>query len=152
MRRVVSVDRAAARTSRAEANPPCGRSNARHKLEHLFKFSGGVALATWFLLAMAIVAEVTATTSLKLSDGFTKILPVAVVVVGYLASFFLLARILERGMSLGVVYAIWSAIGVALIVLVDAVWFGHQLTAVQLGGMVLVVAGVIALELGGATA
>jgi small multidrug resistance pump len=109
-------------------------------------------MATWVLLAMAIIAEVTATTSLKLSDGFTKPGPVAVVVVGYLASFFLLAKILERGTSIGVVYAIWSAIGVALIVIVDAIWFGHRLSAVQAVGMVMVIGGVVALELGGSSA
>jgi small multidrug resistance pump len=109
-------------------------------------------VATWVLLAMAITAEVTATTSLKLSDGFTKPGPIAVVVVGYLASFFLLARILARGTSLGVVYAIWSAIGVALIVIVDIVWFGQRLSTVQAVGMVMVVGGVVALELGGGTA
>jgi small multidrug resistance pump len=106
-------------------------------------------MATWVLLAMAIIAEVTATTSLKLSDGFTRPGPVAVVVAGYLASFFLLAKILERGTSIGVVYAIWSAIGVALIVIVDAIWFGHRLSAVQAVGMVMVIGGVVALELGG---
>jgi small multidrug resistance pump len=121
----------------------------RNILEHLFKLFRGAPVATWVLLAMAIVAEVTATTSLKLSDGFTKLGPIAVVLVGYLTSFVLLARILARGTSLGVVYAIWSAIGVALIVIVDAVWFGHRLTAVQAVGMVLVVGGVVALELGG---
>jgi small multidrug resistance pump len=121
-------------------------------LEHLFKLFQGVPVATWVLLAMAIVAEVTATTSLKLSDGFTKLAPVAVVLAGYLASFFLLAKILERGTSIGVVYAIWSAIGVALIVIVDAVWFGNRLSAVQAIGMVMVIGGVVALELGGGTA
>jgi small multidrug resistance pump len=109
-------------------------------------------MATWVLLTMAIIAEVTATTSLKLSDGFTKPGPVAVVVVGYLASFFLLAKILERGTSIGVVYAIWSAIGVALIVIIDAIWFGHRLSAVQAVGMVMVIGGVVALELGGSAA
>ena len=49
-------------------------------------------------------------------------------------------------------YAIWAATGVALIVLVDVVWFGHRLTLVQALGMVLVVGGVLALELGGGTA
>jgi small multidrug resistance pump len=106
---------------------------------------------TWVLLAMAIVAEVTATTSLKVSDGFTKAGPIVIVVIGYAVSFFLLARILARDTSLGVVYAIWAASGVALIVLVDAVWFGHRLTLVQVLGMVLVVGGVVALELGGGT-
>jgi small multidrug resistance pump len=99
---------------------------------------------------MAIVAEVMATTSVKLSDGFTRLWPIAVIVAGYGTSFFLMSRILTRGMNLGVVYAIWSAVGVALIVVVDAVWFGNRLTLVQAVGMVLVVAGVAALQLGGA--
>jgi small multidrug resistance pump len=109
-------------------------------------------VATWVLLAMAIVAEVTATTFLKVSDGFTKVGPIIVVLVGYTASFVLLARILARDTSLGVVYAIWAATGVAIIVLVDVVFFGHRLSAVQAVGMVLVVGGVLALELGGGTA
>jgi small multidrug resistance pump len=107
---------------------------------------------TWLLLAMAIVAEVTATTSLKISDGFTKVVPITVVVLGYVVSFLLLARILARDTSLGIVYAIWAATGVALIVLVDIVWFGHRLTPVQAVGIVLVVGGVFALELGGGAA
>jgi small multidrug resistance pump len=108
-------------------------------------------MPTWVLLAVAITAEVTATTSLKLSDGFTKPAPIAFVVAGYATSFYFLARILARDTSLGVIYAIWAATGVALIVVVDAIWFGHRLTVVQAIGMVLVVGGVVALELGGTT-
>jgi small multidrug resistance pump len=73
-------------------------------------------------------------------------------VVGYLVSFYLLARILARGMNLGVVYAVWSAVGVALIVLVDILFFGERLSPLQVGGLLLVVLGVAALELGGTTA
>jgi small multidrug resistance pump len=109
-------------------------------------------LPTALLLVMAIVAEVTATTFLKVSDGFTKVGPIVVVVIGYLVSFFILSRILTRDTSLGVVYAIWAATGVALIVLVDVVFFGHRLTLVQALGMALVVGGVLALELGGGAA
>jgi small multidrug resistance pump len=109
-------------------------------------------LPTWLLLAMAILAEVTATTSLKVSDGLTKVAPSLVVVGGYVLSFVLLSRILVRDTSLGVVYAIWAATGVALIVLVDVLFFGHRLTLVQAVGMILVVGGVLALELGGGAA
>ena len=109
-------------------------------------------MPTWVLLAMAIVAEVTATTSLKVSEGFTRLGPIAVVVIGYMASFALLGLIFARDTSLGVVYAIWAATGVALIVLVDVVFFGHRLSLVQAVGMALVVGGVLALELGGGAA
>jgi small multidrug resistance pump len=102
----------------------------------------------WLLLAGAIVTEVVATISLKLSDGFSRLAPSAVVVVGYLVSFYLLAKVLSAGMSLGVVYAVWSALGVALIVIADVLWFGSRLTLVQVAGLFLVVLGVLALELG----
>jgi small multidrug resistance pump len=88
---------------------------------------------------------------LKLSEGFTRLGPVAAVVVGYSASFFLLSKILTRDVSLGVVYAIWSAAGVALIVVIDALWFDHRLSTLQIVGLCLVVAGVAALQSGAAT-
>jgi small multidrug resistance pump len=105
-------------------------------------------MLTWLLLAAAIAAEVCATVSLKLSDGFTRIAPSAIVVAGYLASFVLLSQILSRGMSLGVVYAVWSALGIAVIVLIDAFWFHERLSPLQLAGLVFVVAGVTALQVG----
>jgi small multidrug resistance pump len=107
-------------------------------------------MLTWLLLAAAIAAEVCATVSLKLSDGFTRIAPSAVVVAGYLASFVLLAQILSRGMNLGVVYAVWSALGIAVIVLIDAFWFHERLSPLQVAGLFFVVAGVAALQLGSA--
>jgi small multidrug resistance pump len=108
-------------------------------------------MVSWTLLGAAIIAEVAATMSLKLSDGFTKLIPSAVVIVGYVLSFYLLAQILQRGMNIGIVYAVWSAIGVALIVLIDVLWFDERLTTIQTTGLFLVVAGVVALELGGAS-
>jgi small multidrug resistance pump len=104
---------------------------------------------TWTLLVAAILTEVTATLALKVSDGFTKVVPSSIVVAGYFLSFFLLAQILVRGMPIGVVYAIWSAAGVALIASVDVAWFGERLSTVQVLGLFLVVFGVAALELGG---
>ncbi len=109
-------------------------------------------MTTWLLLAAAIITEVGATVCLKLSDGFTRLTPSVLVVVGYLVSFILLAQILMRGMNIGVVYAVWSALGVALIVLVDVLWFDERLSAIQVAGLFFVVAGVAALQLGGSTA
>ena len=72
----------------------------------------------WFWLALAIAAEVTATISLRLSEGFTKLLPSALVVVGYVVAFGALSQALVRGMPVGVAYGVWSAIGVALVALI----------------------------------
>jgi small multidrug resistance pump len=108
-------------------------------------------MLTWLLLAAAIAAEVCATVSLKLSDGFTRLGPSAVVVAGYLASFVLLSQILARGMNLGVVYAVWSALGIAVIVLIDRFFFHERLSGVQVAGLVFVVLGVAALQLGSTT-
>lgn len=106
---------------------------------------------SWALLVAAILTEVAATVALKMSDGFTRLVPSGVVVVGYLVSFWFLALILTRGMSLGIVYAIWSGIGVALIVLIDLIWFDERLTSVQTAGLLAVILGVAALELGGSS-
>ena len=104
----------------------------------------------WLLLAGAILSEVTATISLKLSDGFSKIVPGIIVVVGYVSAFILLSQVLKRGMSIGVAYGVWAAVGVGLVALVGALFLGDSLTLVQMGGLVLVAGGVLALEFGAA--
>ena len=104
----------------------------------------------WLLLAGAIITEVIATTALKLSDGFSRLVPSIVVAVGYLAAFGLLSQALSRGMSIGVAYGVWAAAGVALVAAVGAVFLGESMTWVQVGGIALVIAGVLALELGAA--
>lgn len=105
-------------------------------------------MVSWVLLGIAVLTEVTATVSLKLSDGFTRLVPVLFVIAGYGISFILMAKILQRGMEIGVVYALWSALGISLIVIVDAMWFGNKLGPVQIAGLVFIVLGITALELG----
>lgn len=104
----------------------------------------------WLLLAGAIVAEVTGTISLRMSEGFSRPQWATLVVLGYATAFVLLAQVLKRDIGIGVAYGIWAAAGVALVAVVGAVFLGDSLTAVQVGGLVLVIAGVVALELGGA--
>ncbi len=99
-------------------------------------------------LALAILSEVVATVSLRLSDGLSRLVPSIVVVVGYAASFLLLSRALVGGIPLGVAYGVWAAAGVALVALIGAVFLGDGLTLVQLAGIALVIGGVLALELG----
>ncbi|GAA0944764.1 multidrug efflux SMR transporter [Pseudonocardia zijingensis] len=104
----------------------------------------------WLFLAGAILSEVVATTSLKLSEGFTRLVPSLVVVIGYVAAFGLLSQALARGMPIGVAYGVWAATGVALVAVAGVVFFGEGMTPVQIGGIALVIAGVLALELGAA--
>lgn len=107
-------------------------------------------LVTYVLLTVAILAEVAGTISLQLSHGFTRLVPSVVVVVGYLVSFAALAVVLKRGLPVAVAYAIWSAFGVALVAGIGAMWLEQRLTLVQVLGLALVVAGVVAIEAGGA--
>jgi len=105
--------------------------------------------ALW--LALAIGSEIVATTSLKVSDGFSKLAPSVVVVVGYAISFWALSISL-RSIPLGVVYAIWSGVGTAAIVLIGYLLFHEVLDAVKLGAIGLIVIGVILLNGAGAAA
>lgn len=99
-------------------------------------------------LIIAVVAEVSATISLKLSEGFSKPLPSVVVVVGYLIAFGALAMVLKAGMPVGVAYAIWAAAGVALVALIGAAFLGEQLTWPMILGLAMVIGGVVLLETG----
>ena len=102
----------------------------------------------WLFLASAILAEVGATTALKLSDGFSRLGPSVVVVVGYVAAFVLLSQALTRGLGISVAYGTWAAAGIALVALIGVVFLGESLSPVQIGGIALVIIGVLALELG----
>jgi small multidrug resistance pump len=104
----------------------------------------------WLFLAGAILSEVMATIALKLSEGFTKVVPSIVVAIGYIAAFGLLSQALTRGMAIGVAYGVWAAAGVALVAIIGAAFLGESMTLVQVGGIALVIAGVLALELGAA--
>lgn len=106
----------------------------------------------WFWLVGAVVAEVFATITLRFTEGFTRLVPSVLVVLGYGAAFFALSQALVRGMPVGVAYGTWAALGVTLVAIIGAAFLGESLTSVQIGGLTLVVGGVLALELGGAHA
>jgi len=106
--------------------------------------------ALW--LALAIGSEIVATVSLKLSDGFTKPIPSVVVVLGYAISFYALSISL-RTIPLGVVYAIWSGVGTAAIVVIGLFLFRETLDLVKVVGIGLIISGVVMLNgVGAATA
>ena len=100
------------------------------------------------LLTFAIVSEVTATIALRYSDGFTRPGPIAIVVVGYGVSFWLLALVL-REMSIGATYAVWSAVGTALIATIGMFAFGEPATALKVASLALIIIGVVGLNVAG---
>ena len=103
----------------------------------------------WVLLAGAILSEVTGSLSMKAAIGHPGWY--VVVAVGYATSFVFLDRVLRAGVPLGVAYAIWGAIGVALTAGLSAAIFGETLSAVMIVGIVVVIAGVVCIELGRGT-
>lgn len=103
----------------------------------------------WLWLILAIVSEVTGTVALRMTDGFTKWLPVSIVVVGYVFSFYALSQALNRGMPLGSAYAIWSAVGIAAISVLGIWLFSERLTVAQIAGLAVIVAGIVLVEMGG---
>ncbi len=102
----------------------------------------------WLYLGIAIVSEVIATSALKPSEGFTRLLPSALVVAGYGVAFYFLSLTL-RAIPLGITYAVWSGIGLALITLVGWFVFEQKLDAASLLGIGLIVSGVLVIHLFG---
>jgi len=97
-------------------------------------------------LAIAIVAEVVATSALKASDGFTAWRPSLLVVAGYVVSFYFLSLAL-RTIPVGVAYAIWSGVGIVLISVVAWMMYRQALDAAAIFGMALIIAGVAVINL-----
>ncbi|HWS90972.1 MAG TPA: multidrug efflux SMR transporter [Mycobacterium sp.] len=104
----------------------------------------------YLLLFCAIFAEVVATSLLKSTEGFTRLWPTAICLVGYAVSFALLALSISRGMQTDVAYALWSAIGTAAIVLIAVLFLGSSLSVAKVVGVGLIITGVVTLNLAGA--
>jgi small multidrug resistance pump len=101
---------------------------------------------SYVYLALAIVAEVIGTSALKATAGFTRVVPSAIVVIGYGVAFYFLALALET-IPVGIAYAIWSGVGVALITLIGWWVYGQKLDTAALVGIGLIVAGVVVLQM-----
>jgi small multidrug resistance pump len=107
-------------------------------------------MLAYLFLFIAIFAEVAATSLLKSTEGFTRLWPTAVCLLGYAVSFALLALSIARGMQTDVAYALWSAIGTAAIVLIAVLFLGSPMSVAKVVGVGLIIAGVLTLNLGGA--
>lgn len=105
----------------------------------------------YILLAIAIVAEVIATSFLKRSNGFTNLVPSIVATLGYVVAFYSLSRVLGT-IPTGIAYAIWSGAGIVLIVAVAWILHGQKLDAPAIIGMSLIVSGVVVMNVFSRTA
>jgi small multidrug resistance pump len=99
----------------------------------------------WLLLFVAIVAEVVATSTLKATEGFTRLWPSVIVVVCYETAFILMSLSMKK-IPVGIVYAVWSGVGVALITLAAWIFLGQTLDAAGLAGVALIVGGVVVIN------
>ncbi|EGU43155.1 putative mebrane transport protein [Vibrio ichthyoenteri ATCC 700023] len=99
----------------------------------------------YFYLSIAIVAEVIATGALKSADGFSKLGPSIVVVIGYGVAFYFLSLVLKT-MPVGIAYAIWSGLGIVLISTISAVVFKQKLDLPAVIGMFLIISGVVVMN------
>jgi small multidrug resistance pump len=119
----------------------------------VFKISQKVTVEvnmSWFLLILAILAEVIGTTSMKFSQGFSKLLPSVMIFVFYGLSLTLVTLALKK-IDVSVAYAIWSGLGTAIIAAIGIVWFKESVSLMKMFSILLIIAGVVGLNVSGGT-
>ena len=100
----------------------------------------------WLYLSIAIVAEVIATSALNATDGFTRLAPSLIVIVGYAIAFYFLSLTL-RYIPIGVTYAIWSGVGIILVSIAGVILYKQAVDAPMAIGITLIIAGVLVMNL-----
>ncbi|MEW6128722.1 MAG: multidrug efflux SMR transporter [Acidobacteriota bacterium] len=103
----------------------------------------------WLFLIVAIVLEVSGTTCMKLSQGFTKLVPSILMFIFYVTSLGALTLALKK-IDVSLAYAVWSGMGTALIATIGILWFEEPLNALKLVSLALIIIGVIGINLSGA--
>lgn len=102
---------------------------------------------SWLYLTLAIVLEVCGTTSMKLSEGFTRLVPSILIFIFYGFSFGALTFAL-KGIDVSVAYAVWSGLGTAMIAAIGILWFKEPAGALKLASIGLIIIGVVGINLG----
>lgn len=105
-------------------------------------------MSGWFFLCLAIILEVAGTTSMKFSDGFTRLLPSVLIFVFYAASFSALVAALKE-LDMGLAYAVWAGSGTAIVAAIGVVYFHEIVNAQKLISLAFIILGVIGLRLSG---
>jgi small multidrug resistance pump len=103
-------------------------------------------MKNWLFLAIAIVGEVVATSALKSSEGFTRLVPSLIVLAGYSAAFYFLSLAL-KSIPVGIAYAVWAGLGIVLVAAIAWLFHGQKLDSWALVGMGLIISGVAVLNL-----
>jgi small multidrug resistance pump len=104
----------------------------------------------WLYLILAIVMEVAGITSMKLSQGFTKIVPSVLLFIFYGLCFSFLTLAIKK-IDVSIAYGVWSGLGTALIALIGIYWFREPVTAMKFSSLALIIVGVIGLNASGST-
>ncbi len=102
----------------------------------------------WLYLLLAILLEVSGTTSMKLSNGFTRTLPSVLMFVFYILSFTAMALALKK-IDVSLAYAVWSGLGTVVIATIGILWFKEPLNAIKIISIAIIIVGVVGLNLGG---
>ena len=105
----------------------------------------GAKMNHWLAIAIAIVAEVTATTALKASNEFTRLWPSLIVVAGYGVAFYFMT-ISMRVLPVGIIYAIWSGLGIVLVSIIGWFVYKQALDVPAMIGMGLIILGVVVIN------
>jgi small multidrug resistance pump len=125
-------------------NYPAGNLLAHFK-RYIQKIEGS-KMQSWLYLFLAIVLEVAGTTSMKLSEGFTKTIPSIVMFIFYVSSLVALTFALRK-FDMSMAYAIWAGLGTALITIVGIIYFKESISLIKIGSIALIIIGVVGLHL-----
>jgi small multidrug resistance pump len=103
-------------------------------------------MQSWLYLFLAIILEVAGTTSMKLSEGFTKTIPSIVMFVFYILSLIALTFALRK-FDMSIAYAIWAGLGTALITMIGILYFKESISLIKIASIALIIIGVVGLHL-----
>ena len=101
---------------------------------------------SWLYLFLAITFEITGTTFMKMSNGFSHIMPTLGTAISYIACFILLSFALKT-IDMGIAYAIWSAFGLSVIAVIGIIFFHEDINPIKIISLILIIIGVIGLNL-----
>jgi small multidrug resistance pump len=99
----------------------------------------------YLFLLVAVVMETVGTTALQASNQFTRLWPTLLAIVAYAGSFYFLGMTLKF-MPVGIVYALWSGLGIVLIAIIGFIGFGQRLDAAAIAGLIMIIAGIIVIQ------
>ncbi|SNR68677.1 MULTISPECIES: DMT family transporter [Hymenobacter] len=108
-------------------------------------------MKNWLILLLAIVSETIATSALKASEGFTRLWPSVIVVIGYGVAFYCMSLTIKV-IPVGIAYAIWSGVGILLITLVGVVLYKQVPDAPAILGLLLILSGIVVIQVFSKTA